>query len=346
VKRKALSSLLILWLAASTLTIIITEQTKASPQPPEIVPMKHGYLRSDGTIDPPTLPIQLSRNVYVLTDNIVNYTIEIQKDNAVIDGNGFSLTIPPYDELDEFSTPISKIGAPSINISSRNNIIVKNIKFDNCFFCIWVENSSNSIITQNTMANGNLGVYMNSSVNCDIIGNEVTSTGLKIEESTLLNMAYNNISRNHNYGAQLSVTSSNISRNDFVDNFDAGLYFLSPNVNNRVFENNFVNNEVGLLFRDESGTNVNNSVFSNYWSGNNATVNIYKNGVSYIENDVDESPLSSPASTSFDPSTYPWPSFTSNDSSFSPTAFTIAVSGASLVIVCIGLLFYFKKRRR
>ncbi len=347
-KRKALISLFLFVLAASTLsTAKFAELSKANPTLPEKYPMEQGYIRSNGDIDPPTLPINRSGNVYALTGNIVNYTIEIQKDNIVIDGNGFSLKIPPHNELDEASMPISKIGNPSINISSRNNIIVKNTRFDNCFFCIWVENSSNIIIIQNTMTNGNLGVYMTSSANCSIIGNKIIDTGLKIEDTTLLNIAYNNISRNKNYGVQLSVNYSSINRNDFVENFETGLYLISPNLNNRVFENNFLNNEVGLLFRGDPGTNVNNSVFNNYWSNNQEAIkNVYYNGAPYDTSDKDQSPRTNSISTTFEPTLFPLPSFALDDPKPFPTVLVTVASGASVVIIGIGLLVYFKKRKQ
>ena len=38
----------------------------------EIVPMEHAYIKSDGTIDPPSLPIERKDNFYLLKGNIVN----------------------------------------------------------------------------------------------------------------------------------------------------------------------------------------------------------------------------------------------------------------------------------
>lgn len=79
-------------LVASTLATIGTNSlTKANPYPDE-VPTNHAYTKENGEIDPPTLPIQRLDNLYILTDNIVNYTLEVKKnDNIVIDGSGFSI---------------------------------------------------------------------------------------------------------------------------------------------------------------------------------------------------------------------------------------------------------------
>lgn len=352
VKRKALTSLLISWLAISTLTAIaLTSPTKADPYIPEKYPMEQAYVRSNGDIDPPTLPIERSGNVYVLKDNIVNYTIAIQKDNIVFDGNGFSLTIPTDAKTDE--SLMRRTGDPSITISGKNNIIIKNVKFDNCFTGISVENSSNIIILQNIMVNKGLGVYMTSCSNCSIIGNEITDTGLSIGDSTFLNIAYNKLSSNDHYGAWLSVSYSNISRNDIVDNSEKGLWFKGPNSNNSIFENNFINNEIGLLFRGDPNTNVNNTVFNNYWSNNQEAIVNMDNSADAASS-VDPSPLTSPISTSFDPSLFPLPSLTptasptptaQSDAEPFPTTLVATASGVLVAIIGVGLLVYFKKRR-
>jgi hypothetical protein len=53
----------------------------------EIVPMEHGYIRSNGTVEPASLPIERTGNYYLLKDHIVNHTIEIQSSNIIFDGN-------------------------------------------------------------------------------------------------------------------------------------------------------------------------------------------------------------------------------------------------------------------
>jgi hypothetical protein len=47
------------------------------------------YIRADGSVDPLTAPISSVDNVtYIFTDNIFNKTIEVQRKNIVVDGNG------------------------------------------------------------------------------------------------------------------------------------------------------------------------------------------------------------------------------------------------------------------
>jgi hypothetical protein len=48
-------------------------------------------IRSDGSVDPPTAPIQRNGEIYTLTDDITGYTIAIERDNVVVDGCGYTL---------------------------------------------------------------------------------------------------------------------------------------------------------------------------------------------------------------------------------------------------------------
>jgi len=343
--------------------------TNADPLSIIIDPMKHAYIRSDGAIDPPTLPIQRSDNLYVLKDNLLDYTLEIERDNIIIDGNGFTLT--SIIETNEGLPPNS--GFASIQITNKSNIIIKNITFDKCWTGVSVKNSSNIVIIQNTMTNSGNGIYMHLCTNCSIIGNKLTDNsgpGLMIINSTFLTIAYNIISRNHAHGGWLSVSYSNISRNNITDNYfpyvGNGLYLYDANSYNRIFENNFINNEYGLFYQGAPGISVGNNVYNNYWSN-------YKGAIFAFAADaisgVDQSPLASPISTVFDPSLFPLslltptppspiptpsltdsptpssstPSEQSNSESF-PTTIIIAPI-ATVAVIGAGLLIYFKKRR-
>ena len=263
------------------------------------------YIKEDGTIEGGAGALQRTGNVYTFVRD-VDETIEIQKDDVILDGNGFTLTKPPEVNTVGRMTPIGWF--PSIRISNRDNIIIMNITFDKCYTGISVENSSNIIIIQNIIRNGAEGIYMSSAVNCSIIGNEIidhSSAGLNIMDSSFLNIAYNTISRNRGHGAWIAVSYSNISRNDIsyntAPNVGIGLYLYGANSHNIIFENNFINNDIGLFYQGARGISVNNTVYSNYWSNyQDAIVNVAADAAS----GVDQSPLTSPVSTSFDPSLF------------------------------------------
>ena len=308
-KRTATAITLIMALLCSTVASIgIISSTKANgiPYLPENLPMEQAYIRSNGDVDPSTLPIQRSDNIYVLKDNILNYSISIEKDNVVIDGNGFMLKTPAYGETDQYG--YVKSANPLIQISNKSNIIIKNIIFDKFGTGIDIRGSSNIIIIQNTISNGRNGISMFWSTKCSIIANTIvgnTLFGVLIQYSTFLNIAYNIISRNPHCGLELSDGQySNINRNDFTDNEYIGLYLLGPNSNNHIFENNFINNGVGLDYHGNYNSAVNNTVDSNYWSNYRLQIDNYSADAT---SGVDQSPLASPISTSFDPSLFPLP---------------------------------------
>ena len=267
------------------------------------------YIRGDGTIEGGAGALQRTGNIYTFVRDI-NETIEIQKDNIMLDGNGFLLTKPPEVNTAGLMTPVGWF--PSIQISNRNNVIIMNINFDKCHTGITVENSSNIVIIQNTFRNGNRGICMSSSINCSIIGNEMvdhSSSGLSIRASSFLNITYNTVSRSHFHGGWIAINQSKISRNNITDNsfdhFGIGLYLYGPNSHNHIFENNFINNEIGLFYQGASGISVKNTVYNNYWSNyQNAIVNVAADAAS----GVDQSPLTNPIYTSFDPSLFPLPS--------------------------------------
>lgn len=51
------------------------------------------YIRADGSIDPPTAPIQRNGSLYTLTDNVTSDAdgIVIQRNNIVLDGAGHTV---------------------------------------------------------------------------------------------------------------------------------------------------------------------------------------------------------------------------------------------------------------
>ena len=354
-KRKALALTFISVVILLSVETFFTSSASANFTPLPELPTPI-YIRGNGTIEGGAGALQRTGNTYTFVRDI-SETIEIQKDNVIIDGNGFSLTKPPEVKTEGLMTPIGWF--PSIKISNKKDIIIKNIKFDKCYTSIAVKNSSNIIIIQNAMKNGNEGIDISSCTNCSIIGNEIVDnsfTGLNIMDSSFLNIAYNTISRNHFHGGWIAISYSNISRNDITDNsfdnFGIGLYLYGPNSNNRIFENNFINNEIGLFYQGARGSSVNNKVYNNYWRNfQDAIVNVAADAAS----GVDQSPRTSPISTSFDPSQFPWlsptptpspPSPTPNAQSNSelfPTTLVVAPI-ASVAVIGAGLIVYFKKR--
>jgi parallel beta-helix repeat protein len=329
IKRKGLSPILVYLIILLSVGTFFVSSARANFTPLPELPTPI-YIRKDGTIEGGAGALQQTGNEYTFVRDIKK-TIEIQRDNIIIDGLGFTLTKPPEVDTTGLMTPIGWF--PSIQISNRNNVIITNINFDKCYTSINVKNSSNITIFQNTIRNGNEGIYMVSSVNCSIIGNEIvdhSSSGLKISDSSHLMIAHNTIARNHFHGGWIALSYSNITRNDINNNIGSnvgiGLYLYGPNFHNYIFENNFIANDIGLVYQ---GPSVNNTVFNNYWNNKEKEMgNVAADG-----SDADQSPLNSPISISFDSSLFPMPSL--NIPEFPSWASMFPILGALSIVVAV-----------
>jgi len=111
--------------------------TTANFLPPSL-PTEHVYIKADGTVEPATIPIERIRNVYTLTENLLNHTLEVQCDNVVIDGAGFTL---------------KGVGVNAgVTISGRKNVTIKNLVIKNYVKSVWLNQSSDNTISGNTNA--------------------------------------------------------------------------------------------------------------------------------------------------------------------------------------------------
>jgi parallel beta-helix repeat protein len=350
-KRKALTLISILslsTLAGAMLTNLVWGNFGPMTPPDLPTPI---YIKEDGSIEGGVGTFQRTGNIYSFLRDI-NQTLEIQKDNIILYGNGFRLKRPPEVEMQDFWSGGTG-WYPSIHISTRKNVTIQNIEFEACHTCIKVENSSKITIYQNKMHNAGTGVYMTYCTDSSIIGNEFlnsSGTGLFILFSSYLNIAYNIISGIGWNGVWVSISDSTITRNGFTNNTNIGLYLYGDNKNNRIFENNFIDNDEGLCFMSTgSGSCFNNTLVNNYWSNRRSEI------VNADEfNNVDPAPLASPISTSFEASLFDLPLLTPAASptpaaQFTSEPFTTTLVTATVAIGTIfgfGFLLNWAKRKR
>ena len=169
------------------------------------------YIRPDGSIDPSTAPIKQVGNVYTLTDNIANNNgtaIEVQKDNIVIDGAGYTLQGPgtPFPLTDELT------GGNGIVISNGNNVTVENFLITNALVGIELENSANSQLIQNNVTTYTYenGVDVFNSSNNVISNNSIVSyaslDGCQNNGLDLSNSFNNTVSRNNVVGSWIGIS--------------------------------------------------------------------------------------------------------------------------------------------
>ena len=144
------------------------------------------YVRPDGSVDPPTAPIQRNGDIYTFTDNIYNQSIAVQINNITLDGNGHLLQGP--------ITGLER--AYGIYLSSRKNVTITNIVISSGFiYYIHLESSSNCRIVNNSILGigGWYGIRLVDSYHNLLTNNTVMNTYKAIE---LVGSRYNTLSNN------------------------------------------------------------------------------------------------------------------------------------------------------
>jgi parallel beta-helix repeat protein len=200
------------------------------------------YIRADGSIDPPTAPIQRDGDLYTLTGNITSDTdgIVIERNNIVIDGNGYTLQGPGNGS----NYPFRGIG-----LSGRENVAVHNIQIQNFYFGILLYSSSNNSISGNNITNNGNSIFLGYSSSNSISGNNIANggDGICLSYSSLNNIIVGNNIANNGYGIALAYYSSNnsVSGNNMTANIWFNIGFLNSS-SSKVYHNNFIRNPYGI----------------------------------------------------------------------------------------------------
>jgi parallel beta-helix repeat protein len=276
-KRTALALTLILaFLFSATAGGLFVDVGKANFTPlPELPPPI--YIRGDGSVEPSSAFIQRVGETYTFTDDIDN-SIEVQRDNIVIDGNGFSVT----------QTPVNTSGLmipagwySGIRLTDRINVTLKSVKIYDCVSGITLESSTNIALTNNTItAIGKIAIFSASSSNCAISQNDITNNdqGILIIDSMHINIFENNITRNSvgmqcytsTYPPKLdAAVTSGCAYIDIFGNYIAGNTKNGISLNAfyiRIGYNTLANNNKGLEFMGDSYHTMiyHNNFFSNF----------------------------------------------------------------------------------
>jgi len=161
-KKKALSASLFLAILISSLSVtLLVDLANANPIAPRSYPQI--TINSDGSITPPTAPINRTGNVYTLTEDILEQTILIYRSDIMFEGAGHIINVP---KKSEGNTNYQTIGislqpdTDTDNVINRKNVIIKNLtvigsieiyRGDNCQIekvrakNIWIDGNSNTI---------------------------------------------------------------------------------------------------------------------------------------------------------------------------------------------------------
>jgi len=216
------------------------------------------YIRADGSIDPPTAPIQRDGNAYTFTDN-TNDSIVVERNNIVIDGNGYTLQ--------------GSGSGNGIYLSGRENVTVRNTQIKAFFYGIVLISSSNynSIIGNNITASSGNGIRLYSNCNYNSVsGNNIINNGdgILLFAASSNSISGNNVTANNGGGIRLGWSSNynSIIGNNIAANSGNGIDFYSPSSYNSISGNNVTaNNGYGLYLWEGSSNYVyQNSFINNY----------------------------------------------------------------------------------
>jgi parallel beta-helix repeat protein len=165
------------------------------------------YISSDGSIITSsniTVPIQQDGDIYTFTDNIANYYLVVQRNNIVVDGAGYYL---------------AGQGERGVDLSSRNNVTIKNLQIGSSFYGIYLYGASGNNISGNTLAQNSYGLYLNGATQNTITENSVTNNGygLYLNEASQNTIIGNNVTNNA-IGTNIFSSSKNTLRANKMNN--------------------------------------------------------------------------------------------------------------------------------
>ena len=207
------------------------------------------YIRPDGSVDPPTAPIQRDGDHYTLVGNISSDGdgIVIERDNILLDGAGYTLL---------------GIGLPDwgILLGGRRNVTVRNMKIGAFWGGVFLHASSETSIVGNHIQHGwqshtanYYGIALSYSDSNTISGNDITANwfdGIYFYGSNYNIISGNNITANFRCGirfeAEGHATSHNTIYENNLENNDCGICLSEGSSYNTVNENNLENNNRGI----------------------------------------------------------------------------------------------------
>jgi parallel beta-helix repeat protein len=264
------------------------------------------YIKPDGSIDPPSTPIQRIGDRYTFMNNITGF-IFVQRDNIFIDGNGFWL----QGNGDGYGFDLtSRSNVTITNCTIASFLIGVHVYFSSDMFLLnnhvksnvnglQIINSNGSYVLDNSFThNGGDAVWLDWSTRNNISGNFVADNhaGVMIIASSVI-MKNNSISRNnYNFGVDgeklshfiIDVDTSNtvnnkpiyywVNKQDMEVPFDAGYVAVINSTNITIKNLTLANNYDGVLSCFNSNLTIQNvSLFyNNYgiisWKSSNSSI--------------------------------------------------------------------------
>ncbi len=323
-KRKALALTLIPTLLTLALVETLLVDSAYANFMPLNIPPHSIEIMADGNVTG-TENIKRIGTDYEFTANISG-SIVVLCDNIIINGNGYSLT--------------GNGASSGIFLEGRQDITIRNLTISNfedgivySYYREMFSDCKNNALIANNIINNKWGVYCYFAKNIVISGNVISNnskTGISTFDSAQIQIYGNTLSENNVAVRFTHLENSNVYGNDFINN--ANQTSVDPE------------SKRGDNF-GWSTINWNNGRLGNFWSDHEGA-DANKDGICDIPyiidgNNTDHYPLMAPLIVPLSPSPEPQPA----EPEPFPTTMVIAPV-ASVAVAGMGLLVYFKKRKR
>lgn len=265
-------------------------------------------IRVDGSIDPVTAPIQRNGDIYTFTDNIVGYTIIVEKDNIILDGGGFSLKGNGYSSLDDL------YGQRDLNsglfLMNRQGVTVRNMKIsgfhDAVYMFRYLGGSSNGNHFENNLLTDNYyGLYIFNSQSIVLRNNEIKNNARNLciidniqvrpEPANLylndidssntvdgkpiiywINKHGETVPSNAGYVALINCSDINVENLELSNNGQGILLSSTPNLH--ITQNHIANTDSGIFLHKSPNVNVTDNILE----GNEVGINVYESNATQI----------------------------------------------------------------
>jgi parallel beta-helix repeat protein len=180
------------------------------------------YIRADGSIDPPTAPIQRDGDIYTFTADIYD-SIVIERSNVAIDGAGLTLQ----------GSGDYRIG---FAIYKANAVTIRNTKIDNWWRGILLYPSSGNIIYENEITHTVVGIWGTNSSSNKISNNYIAGN----QDGMYFYPSDNNIVSG---SSDNNIVSSNI-----IEKCQRGILFVGSENDNTIFDNGIAEMDIGGIY--------------------------------------------------------------------------------------------------
>jgi len=269
------------------------------------------YIRADGSVEG-TDKIQRDGDVYTLLSGISG-SIVVERNNVVLNGAGYRL-----------QGDGNKNG---VTFSDISNNTVKNLKLSSFNIGIVVMGSNSNKILENTITDNLRGLDLTASENNTVSGNYIANNNDGIAlENRYNDIVENTITNNTNIGISLYGAGYNNIIGNNITNNGRGI-LVSICYNNTIYHNNFVNN-INHVETDNSNDIWDNGEEGNYWD-NYTGLDSDGDSIGDTPYIIDES----------NQDNYPLINVI-------PEVPSLIFILPIIVVVSVGLLVYFKKRKR